>query len=93
VQRQTGFTDEAFDFLKGRLRLLLTTTQDHKSSSPGESHPQALTEPDVNLSAHPAPIVQSQDEFRETIKQTSSVHAGQLALANEPLVVDGPSIA
>ena len=23
---------------------------------PGESHPQALAEPDVNLSAHPAPI-------------------------------------
>ena len=29
-----------------------------KLSSPGESHPQALPEPDVNLSAHPAPIVQ-----------------------------------
>ena len=28
-------------------------------SSPGESHPQALPEPDVNLSIHPAPIVQS----------------------------------
>ena len=24
----------------------------------GESHPPALSEPDVNLSAHPAPIVQ-----------------------------------
>jgi len=28
-------------------------------SSPRESHPQALPEPDVNLSIHPAPIVQS----------------------------------
>ena len=28
-------------------------------SSPGELHPQALPEPDVNLSIHPAPIVQS----------------------------------
>jgi hypothetical protein len=28
-------------------------------SSPRESHPQALSEPDVNLSAHPAPIIQS----------------------------------
>jgi hypothetical protein len=27
-------------------------------SSPGESHPQALSEPDMNLSAHPAPIIQ-----------------------------------
>jgi len=31
-----------------------------QSSSPGELHPQALTEPDVNLSIHPALIVQSQ---------------------------------
>jgi len=29
------------------------------SSSPGEFHPQALTEPDVSLSTHPALIVQS----------------------------------
>jgi hypothetical protein len=27
-------------------------------SRPGESHPQALSEPDVNVSAHPAPIIQ-----------------------------------
>jgi hypothetical protein len=27
-------------------------------SSLGESHPQALAEPDVNLSAHPAPIIE-----------------------------------
>ena len=31
----------------------------NKSSSPGESHPQALTEPDVNLSIHPALIIQT----------------------------------
>ena len=30
-----------------------------KSSSAGEFHPHALTEPDVNLSIHPALIVQS----------------------------------
>ena len=29
---------------------------DHESSSPGEFHPQALTEPDGSLSAHPALI-------------------------------------
>ena len=29
-----------------------------KSSSVGESHPHALTDTDVNLSAHPAPIDQ-----------------------------------
>ncbi len=27
-------------------------------SSPRESHPRALAEPDVNLSAHPAPIIE-----------------------------------
>jgi hypothetical protein len=30
-----------------------------ESSSPGEFHPQALTDPDVNVSAHPALIIQS----------------------------------
>src|SRR5262245_59990985 len=29
-----------------------------RSSRPGESHPQAPTDPDVNVSAHPAPTVQ-----------------------------------
>ena len=29
-----------------------------ESSSPGEFHPQALTDPDVNVSAHPALIIQ-----------------------------------
>ena len=29
------------------------------SSSPGEFHPQALADPDVNVSAHPALIIQS----------------------------------
>ncbi|KUL20427.1 hypothetical protein ASB62_09050 [Chlorobium limicola] len=27
-------------------------------SRPGEFHPQPLAEPDVNVSAHPAPIIQ-----------------------------------
>jgi len=27
-------------------------------SSPREFHPQTLAEPDVNVSAHPAPIIQ-----------------------------------
>jgi len=36
-----------------------SVTKDHEVSRPGESHPQALSEPDVNVSAHPAPITQS----------------------------------
>jgi hypothetical protein len=31
---------------------------DARVSSPEELHPQALSEPDLNLSAHPAPIIQ-----------------------------------
>ena len=31
---------------------------DVRVSSPGEFHPQALSELDVNLSAHPAPVIQ-----------------------------------
>jgi hypothetical protein len=30
-----------------------------ESSSPGEFHPQALTDPDVTVSRHPALIIQS----------------------------------
>ena len=37
-------------------QILYYKTQE--SSSPGEFHSQALTDPDVSLSAHPAPIVQ-----------------------------------
>jgi hypothetical protein len=30
----------------------------HRVSGPREFHPRALSEPDMNLSAHPAPIIQ-----------------------------------
>src|SRR3989304_5869239 len=36
----------------------LAVHQDHESSSGGEFHPPALTEPDVRLSPHPAPTPQ-----------------------------------
>ena len=42
-----------------------------KSSSPGEFHPQALTEPDVNLSIHPALIIQT---VIQTVLLDSSAH-------------------
>lgn len=42
------------------IETVLSLAQDKKSSSPREFHPQALTEPDLNVSAHPALIVQSQ---------------------------------
>ena len=34
-----------------------------ESSSPGELHPQALTDPDVSVSTHPAPTVQPVNGF------------------------------
>src|SRR5207244_7081108 len=41
------------------LPILPGFSADVRLSSPGESHPEALAEPDVNLSAHPAPIKQT----------------------------------
>jgi len=35
-----------------------TPEEFHMVSSPGEFHPQALSEPDLRLSPHPAPIIQ-----------------------------------
>ena len=44
-------------------RFIETQVKEAEVSSPGEFHPQALSEPDVNLSAHPAPIIQPQEKF------------------------------
>ena len=65
---------------------------DHESSSLGESHPQALTEPDVNRSAHPAPIVQSQVESRSATSRTGWVLGEPLGPASEPLCVDDDGV-
>src|SRR5882762_8683189 len=35
-----------------------SATEDHQVSSPGESHPEALSEPYLNLSAHTAPAME-----------------------------------
>ena len=58
MQNQSGFRRPLLHDRQCLLCFQAGATHDHESSSPGESHPQALTEPDVNLSAHPAPIVQ-----------------------------------
>src|SRR4051794_22149981 len=42
----------------GRPCLGVAPAQHDEVSRRGESHPPALVEPDVNVSAHPAPIVQ-----------------------------------
>src|SRR5215510_2155966 len=64
---------------------------DDKSSSAGESHPRALSEPDVNLAAHPAPIVQPQAVPPSASAQRGAAAVGQSARANGWLGVDGLS--
>ena len=44
--------------LQNPTRIMLELAHDDEVSSPGESHPRALAEPYVNLSAHTAPIIQ-----------------------------------
>ena len=70
----------------------VASDEDQQSSSPGESHPRALTEPDVNLSAHPALIVQSQVEFQCAISPVGWVPDGLLGPANEPSDVDDDGV-
>jgi hypothetical protein len=44
--------------MQDSFRILLVLEANHEESRPGESHPRALAEPYVNLSAHTAPIIQ-----------------------------------
>ena len=92
VQLQAEFGKACSEHFQACRCLLATFEAHHKSSSPGESHPQALTEPDVNLSAHPAPIVQSQDESLVATARTSLVLGEPLGPANGPLVGGGERI-
>src|SRR5215471_12983827 len=64
---------------------------EEKSSSAGESHPRALSDPDVNLAAHPAPIVQPQAVPPAANAQRGAAAVGQSVRANGWPAVDGPS--
>ena len=63
------------------------TNETNESSSAGEFHPHALPEPDVNLSIHPALIVQPLAAFPFASGGTDWVLSKQLAPANRPLSV------
>ncbi len=65
--------------------------QDHQVSSPGESHPQALSEPDMNLSAHPAPIIQPTAKSPPANARTGVVHDERSFPANVLHDADGDS--
>ena len=67
-----------------RNRVVLVLKSDDEVSSPGESHPQALSEPDLNLSAHPAPIIQSMVVFSSAIGKRALADDAQGALTNAP---------
>ena len=54
------------------LRVCLMLESDHESSRPGESHPGALSEPCVNLSAHTALPMQPSRKGTELAGQTRS---------------------
>ena len=55
-----------------------------ESSSPGEFHPQALTDPDVTVSRHPALIVQPSVASPFANGQIDWVPSLQCALTNRP---------
>src|SRR5208283_1293890 len=58
VQFQTELCESLAKVGEEPLRIALMLEPSHKVSGRGESHPPALSEPDVNLSTHPAPIIQ-----------------------------------
>jgi len=59
VQFQAELFKPLFQCIKTGSGIDFVFKSDYESSSPGELHPQALTEPDVNLSAHPALMIRS----------------------------------
>src|SRR5262249_5716702 len=61
---QTAFLEPGRQLASGFFDLLPRLTEDDESSSLGEFHPQALAEPDVELSPHPALMTQSPVGFR-----------------------------
>jgi hypothetical protein len=58
VQRQSVFGEPLMQNLEHLLRILLVFETKDPSSSGGEFHPSALTEPDGSLSTHPALTIQ-----------------------------------
>src|SRR5215471_17737578 len=70
---------EGFDFV---FQDLFRVSCYDESSSARESHPRALSDPDVNLAAHPAPIVQPQAVPPSASAQRGAAVVGQSVRAN-----------
>ena len=58
MQFQAELRQTLPEFLQESLRLRSAFETHHKVSSPGESHPEALSEPYLNVSAHTAPAME-----------------------------------
>src|SRR6266511_5823198 len=64
-----------------------------ESSSGGESHPSALTEPDVKLSPHPALTLRPRAERRVASARTGEAPAARCGRASAPTPVHGAGTA
>src|SRR5271167_1379782 len=58
MQLQLELPKTLGQFLPAALGIRLVLEPEHEVSRPGESHPQALAEPYMNVSAHTAPVIQ-----------------------------------
>ena len=58
MQGQSEMLQPLAEGVHHALRIVFGFEADDELSNPGESHPRVLAEPDVNVSAHPAPIIQ-----------------------------------
>ena len=77
-----GTFQETFEAFHDPFSRSTVLHQNDEVSSPGESHPQALSEPDVNLSAHPAPIIQPQAQSPSSSGQKVAVRVLRPSPAN-----------
>ena len=91
VKRQTKFSHPCFEVPEKPSRPSLMLKAKDKVSSPGESHPQALLEPDLNLSTHPAPIIQPQAKSLSASGQKVGAHVSRFFPTNALPCADGDS--
>src|SRR5262245_58452613 len=70
VQAQAEFPEAFPQFTQELFGLAAVLKPDEESSSPGELHPQALTEPDVELAPHPALMIQLPVVSRSATERT-----------------------
>ncbi len=76
----------------GQFAIRSASCEHDEVSRPGESHPRALAEPYVNLSAHTAPLIQPQVEFpADPSERRASDHGAQCVRSSTRLAGDGAS--